>query len=135
MKWSSKPGTRQLCVFALLLGLIGMHGLAGGEGAGCHGGMSSLAPVTAMTAAMPTDISAASQMVALTRSTSGSAMGSVCVSVQSAGWPAVALALLAIAGSAAGSGASSRRAARDDRGRSPPLAGVSILRRVCVSLT
>jgi hypothetical protein len=126
---SSKPVTRQLCVLALLLGLVGMHGLTA-PGNGCHGGAGSPNAVTAMMTVMPAGDSAAPRLV-----TAMHGMGSVCVFVQSAGWPAMALALLAIASGAVGSGASIRTAARGDRGRSPPLGGVALLRQACVSLT
>jgi Family of unknown function (DUF6153) len=129
MERSSKPVARQLCVLALLLGLVGMHGLTA-PGDGCHGGTGLPTAVTATMTTMPAGDFAAPRLVAAMQG-----MGSVCVFVQSAGWPAMALALLAIAGSAVGSGGSSRTATRADRGRSPPLAGVSLLRQVCVSLT
>jgi hypothetical protein len=127
---SSTPVTRQLCVLALLLGLVGMHGLTG-PGDGCHGGAGPLNATTATMAAMPVGDSAAPHLLTATMH----GMGSVCVSVQPAGWPVMALALLAIASVVVGSGASIRTPARGDRGRSPPLGGASLLRRVCVSLT
>jgi hypothetical protein len=129
MERSSNSVTRQLCVLALLLGLVGMHGMVSPD-SGCHGGSGVPDTATAMTAAMPVGHRAAPHLV-----TAIHGMGSMCVFVQSAGWPAMALAILAIVGLAANSGATTRWSLGGQPGRSPPLAGVSLLRRVCVSLT
>ena len=129
MHRSSKPLTRQMCVLALLLGLLGMHGLAGQDG-GCHGGTSAPDMATTMATAMPAGDGAGPHLV-----TAGHSLGSVCVFVQSTGWPAIALALLAIVGLAMNCGADTPRSIGGRSGRSPPWAGVSLLRRVCVSLT
>ena len=130
MKRSSGPIGRGLCVLALLLGLVGMHGLANGPDDGCHGGIGSPAAITTMVSAVPAGPLATPHLVAAMRG-----MGSACVFVQAVGWPGLALALLAIAGLVAASDAGARWFLGGRPGRSPPLAGVSLLRWVCVSLT
>lgn len=133
MAWGSKPVTRRLCVLALLLGLTGMHGLA--DGGGCHSGAGPAGATSTMAAAMSPGSPTASHRVAVTRGMPGTVLGSVCVFVQSAGWPPMVLALLGIVGVAALAGVGTRRAVGGVPARSPPLAGVLLLRRVCVSLT
>jgi hypothetical protein len=126
----SGPIARRLCVLAVLLGLVGMHGLANGPGDRCHGGVSSPGALSAMMSTTPTEAVTAQHVVAGMRD-----MGSVCVFVQSAGWPGMTLALVALATVALGCGAATRWSVGGRPGRSPPLAGMSLLHRVCVSLT
>jgi len=131
MQYASISARRRLCVFAVLLGLVGMHGLATGQADGCHGGMSTTVSNTTMTAPP----AAGGNPVAAVQQGMTGAMGSSCLFVQAPSWPGLPLLLVAIAAIATGLSGWQPRTAGDFSGRSPPLAGVSLLRRVCVSLT
>lgn len=127
----STSAMRRLCVLALLLGLVGMHGLAFGQAGGCHGG----GPTMIASMAAPASGPVTTPLIGAERGMIGANTGASCVSVQSPGWPGLSLPLVAIAWMAGGLTARQRWTAGDASQRSPPLAGIVLLRRVCVSLT
>ncbi|HEY0807273.1 MAG TPA: DUF6153 family protein [Pseudonocardiaceae bacterium] len=129
----STPTARLLCVFAVVVGLMGMHGLAARPGEGCHSGMSSTAAASPMAAMAVPERTPASGAVAIEQGKTA-ATGGTCVFVQPAGWVAVVLVLLAIIAV----GADLVRVPRWATGtasRSPPRSGMSLLQWVCVSRT
>jgi Family of unknown function (DUF6153) len=132
MHLSNTSTLRQLCVVAVLLGLVGMHGLASSEADGCHNGMGMTAAVSATLTPMPVAHGTPVPSVQLGMAAMA---GSTCLFIQTPGWPGLSLLLLAIATITVGLGARRPRTAGDASGRSPPWTGMSVLRRVCVSLT
>lgn len=114
---------RMWCVLAVLAGLFAMHGLASSQAEGCH-----------LSAGMISATAMPGPMAATTHPTMRQQTGSMCLFVAPAGWPPLALTLLALVTLAALIDAGALRAPWVS-GRSPPDSGVSVLRRVCVSRT
>lgn len=136
MHRTSYPALRRLCVLALLLGLFGMHGLAAAQANGCHGGMSTTVSITTVSNTTMTAPQAVggNALSTVQRGMTG-AMGASCLFVQAPSWPGLLLLLVTIASITASLGVGRPRTVRDFSGRSPPPAGVCLLRRICVSLT
>jgi hypothetical protein len=121
---------RSLCALALLVGLIGMHELASGLLDDCHTG-----PVVGMSAAMSTsDVPAT---VRQTRPAQFQAMpggmANTCVSLAPGGWSPLQPALVGVLALAAALAMVARLRPGGSTERSPPSAGISLLRQVCVS--
>ncbi|MDQ2788200.1 MAG: hypothetical protein DLM60_13535 [Pseudonocardiales bacterium] len=138
-------GSVRVLLVAVLLGLIGMHGLATGELGGCHGGIPP-APLLA-DAQAPTTSSMAMEVathaggaVIATRSgdsTTGVMAGSACQSVSPQRWPGLTSLLvlvLAVVGWLLGwSSGWPGWIWRDVTARASPRSGVARLRWVCVA--
>ena len=129
-----RVATRLVCLLAVLSGLFFMHGLSGGTE--CHGAASAMVHDGHPGMAMAHGASAEDQS-ALARNLAHQ-MG-MCVSTLPT-WHAVGLLLLALAAGwmcvAHGSAPRGRLSGPAGRaGRAPPLAGVVLLHRLCISRT
>ncbi|MGH3831055.1 MAG: hypothetical protein ACRDRS_11505 [Pseudonocardiaceae bacterium] len=144
-----RAGSVRVLVVAVLVGLIGMHGLASGELGGCHGGMSPVSLTVAAQATAPApmvmEVSAHTGGAAIAgvmarpegHSAVGVMTGSVCQSVPPRGWPGVAslLALTVIGWLLGWDPSWPGWIWREVTSRAPPCSGVARLRWVCVSRT
>jgi len=142
-------GVRVVVVVAVLMGLIGMHGLASGELGGCHGGMAPMPLMVAVQTPAPAPMvvegSAPTGSAAIDgamarpagNSTAGVMAGTVCQSVPPQGWPGLVGALtLAVVGWLLGWGPGwPRWIWRGAADRAPPRSGTARLCWVCVSRT
>ncbi|MGH3781495.1 MAG: hypothetical protein ACRDR6_25770 [Pseudonocardiaceae bacterium] len=138
-------GSVRVLVVAVLVGLIGMHGLASGELGGCHGGMPPVplpgAAQALATSSMVMKVPARADNAAIaTRagdSTAGVMAGSACQSVPPQRWPGLTrlLALAVIGWMLGRSPGWPGWIWRAVTGRASPRSGTARLRWVCVSRT
>lgn len=136
---------RVLLVIAVVLGLVGMHGLASGGLGECPGamapGMASLpaaGPVPMAVSPHPGQTASRGAMATPAGQSAGSVMaGQMCQPAPPPGWPGLAgLLALGVIGWLCGPGSGWSGWSRGAlAGRGPPRAGAARLRWVCVSRT